>query len=263
MKDCAGKGVSVSNLIPRWVNLDNAVEYLKKMGVTVTPQELLTHGIEGAVEIYSIVPDDSYVQYWSINGNQCVLHQEEINGPIRIAPTKLNKILQLYPSAGYSLLIEAPLPGGCSYDLPEYFPIIMRMEGKSFSRGITISSHEALRVSGNQLDALFTELHNPEPVEAQGSKVVGEGAIKTYITSRNAITPLVIEVRNGCALPNDLNAVWNQLINMARLNPPRSPLIGFVPNEGIQYQGKKFYEDNGCDYYSKEALRAYINRNPL
>ena len=143
----------MNNLIPQWLDLQSAVAYLtNKTKEEWAIPSLLELGRIGKVPMYAVMQEGTYIQYWETKDNQATLRQKEIADLLLITPQQIEQILKMYPAHGYELLIEAPLPNGCSYDLPEYMPILMRMESKGFSRGVVIKSHEAIRILGKELE---------------------------------------------------------------------------------------------------------------
>jgi len=79
--------------------------------------------------------------------------------------------------------------------------------------------------------------------------------------SRSTIAVLVESIRKKSNLPNDLNAIWAELMALAKSKESPVPLVGFAPSEGIQYRGTKFDDSEELDIYTKEALRAYLARH--
>jgi hypothetical protein len=148
----------MNNLIPQWLDLQSAVAYLtNKTKEEWAIPSLLELGRVGKLPMYAIVPEDSYIQYWDMSDTKPLMREKEISDFLPVTTQHIQKIQKFYPASGYSISIEAPLPKGCSYDLPEHWPILMRMDSKGFSRGMVIKSHEAIRILGKELQEFLSQ----------------------------------------------------------------------------------------------------------
>ena len=239
----------MNDVIPQWLDLENAIVYLNNQtNEKWTIPALLELGRLGKLPMYAIVPEDSYIQYWDMADSNTSMRQQEISDFLPLTAHNIQKIQKFYPASGHSVLIEAPLPDGCSYDLPEYWPIFMRIQSKDFSRGVVIKSHEAIRILGKELEVLLTKQAKPAKPT---TSVITQNALKK---SHYMDSPIK-QARNLAINPNDVSEIWGLLKANAQSASPWSPIGG--KEERIDY-----IECISEKPFSKGALRKYLERNP-
>ena len=202
----------MNNLIPQWLDLQSAVAYLtNKTKEEWAIPSLLELGRIGKVPMYAVMQEGTYIQYWETKDNQATLRQKEIADLLLITPQQIEQILKMYPAHGYELLIEAPLPNGCSYDLPEYMPILMRMESKGFSRGVVIKSHEAIRILGKELEGYLQA--KPAKSAPEARKVKQDLSIRNEAIrqdAKNGLTYSQIKQKYGGLSKTRISEICNE-----------------------------------------------------
>ena len=228
----------MNNLIPQWLDLDSAVHHLANKKITIS--KLLEFGGIGDLPMYVLIDKSFTIKFWDMRSKPPILKSQEITDFLPISKDQIQKIQKMYPASGYSISIEARLPEGCSYDLPDSYPILMRMESKHFLRGGIIESHRDIRVSGRELNS-FMQAIQPK-------------------ATRSPMAKPIDDIRKHSDEPNNKVAIWETLKKLALDKSPPPPIIGYT-GEGIQYTGTKFDLSGEPDVYTKKALNGYIDRN--
>jgi hypothetical protein len=225
----------------QWLNLESAVLYLANKDLNI-PQ-LLEFGRLDELPMYALVDRSFTIQFWDMKMNPPLLKKQEITNFLQVSPDQIQKIQKLYPASGLSISVEALLPPGCSYDLSDLHPIHMRMETKHLARGVTIDSHEDIRVLRRELD-----IFKAKKEDLQRAK-------------RSAMSKPINDIRKLSDEPNNKMVIWEALKALALTKNPPPPIVGYT-DEGIQYRGVKFDESGEPDVYTKKAFRSHMDRNP-
>ena len=231
----------MNNLIPQWLDLDSAVHHLANKKITIS--KLLEFGGIGDLPMYVLIDKSFTIKFWDMRSKPPILKSQEITDFLPISKDQIQKIQKMYPASGYSISIEARLPEGCSYDLPDSYPILMRMESKHLSRGKIIKSLKEIRVLARELE------------ELKGVQVILSKA------DRSAMAKPINDIRKQSDEPNNNIVIWEALKALALSKNPPPPILGYT-DEGIQFRGAMFDESGEPDIYTNSAFRGYMLRHP-
>src|SRR5450830_195320 len=126
---------------------------------------------------------------------------------------------------------------------------------------------DALRIYARDLLILAERIRIQEAIQDPGTQKQASPTTIVHTTNKGRSSPLAAEIRiakENVKKVNEQNAddsgaVWNEIVRMTRAKE-YSALIGFVEDEGIQYEGKNFRAGNGCDIFSRENLNDRMAR---
>jgi hypothetical protein len=231
----------MNSITSQWFDLDSAVKNLANKKINI-PQ-LLEFGRLGELSMYVLLDKGLVIKFWDMKTHPPILKQQEITDFLQLSPDQIQKIQKMYPLGGLSISIDALLPEGGVYDLPDFYPIHMRMESKHLPRGGVLRSYVDIRVSGRELDIFKSRQ------EIQ-SKV-----------SRSSMAKPIEDIRRQIDEPNNKVAIWEALKKLSLSKNPPPPIVGYI-NEGIQYRGEIFDESGEPDVYTNTAFRSYMIRHP-
>ena len=232
----------MNNLIPQWLDLDGAVNYLAIEKINIS--KLLEFGRLGKLPMYALVPAGTQIQYWDTEPYPPVRRTQAIAEPLRINSDTIYQVQERYPNVGYAIKIDSPIPKGCTFNPLGVARVYEALEFKPLNRGITLKTHESIRILRKDIDALKILLET-NPIN---------------LLKRSAMAKVVNDIRKKSTEPNSKSLIWAALKALAVSKNPPAPIVGYT-GEGIQYHGKKFDDDGDYDIYSKKALGSYMDRN--
>ncbi len=238
--------------VPKWFDLKEASEYLTNENLTIA--DLLEFGVTGELPMYAIVPDDCFIQYWDIWSNLPNFIEEEIKNFLLIQPHQIEKIQKMGSATGYSILVEASLPEGYSYELSEYLNEDMRKFSENFSRGVTIKSREAVRILGKDLEDFLLNIlaKSNAPIEASMVRAIVNNC---FVKKMHYMDSPIKKAKEIAINPNDVSELWGLLFSNAESDTRWSPITDVHAN------GKSIIcHDNT---FTKEALRSYLNKRKI
>ena len=161
-----------------WFDLEGAQKFaVEKTGKDIDIREFLRAAVNGDIDIYALAPSGTFQNLIKVNVAEN-LECNFISFPIEqilLSRTDVELALKFYPASGYEIFLSAPIPDGYAYHVIDSAHLLDQHKAD-----MLITSHEALRIRGDMLDAFIAK--------AQSPKVVGGVANEAPV---NKFTPLV------------------------------------------------------------------------
>lgn len=120
------------------------------------------------------------------------------------------------------------------------------------SSQVDIAEAQAALESNGEHFVENTDFSAPSGIPEKASRGIKFHKLKTR---RNALDAVIEQATKMATAPDDYHSVWASLVSLAERKDRPAPLLGYVDDDGVKYQGSR-----KVDFFNKDALRKRMAR---